>query len=170
LNHPPQHKHAAIRYVYNRLNTYHLQNDEYGEEFDTIHIMLNNGFPVHTHNAPTPRQPTMTLQPKTDTTTQEWAPFTYIGRETTFITNFFKKTDLGITLRTNNSLQKLLMPKPQTLDKYNRSRAYKLTCPDCNKVYVGQMGRNFAQRYKEHKNAFRSNSNTSKCAKHVPEL
>jgi len=50
LNHPPQLKHAAKRYLYNRLNTYHLQYDEYKEELDTIHdIMLNNGLPVHTH-------------------------------------------------------------------------------------------------------------------------
>jgi hypothetical protein len=49
-NHPPQHKHAAIRYLHNRLNTYHLQHEEYKEELDTIHdIMQNNGFPTHTH-------------------------------------------------------------------------------------------------------------------------
>jgi hypothetical protein len=49
LNHPPQHKHAAIRYLQNRLNTYHLKHEEYKEELDTIHdIMQNNGFPTHT--------------------------------------------------------------------------------------------------------------------------
>jgi len=49
-NHPPQHKHAVIRYLHNRLNTYHLQHEEYKEELDTIHdIMQNNGFPTHTH-------------------------------------------------------------------------------------------------------------------------
>ena len=60
-NHPPQHKYAAIRYLHNRLNTYHLQHDEYKEELDTIHdIMQNNGFPTHTHThiPPTPRHHT----------------------------------------------------------------------------------------------------------------
>ena len=53
LNHPPQNKHTAIRYLYNRLNTYRLQYDEYKEELNTIHdSMLNNGFPFHTHIAP----------------------------------------------------------------------------------------------------------------------
>jgi len=61
------------------------------------------------------------------------------------------------------------MTKPQTLDKYSRSGAYKLTCPDCNKAYVGQTGRSFTQRFKEHKNAFRSNINTSNYAKHALE-
>jgi hypothetical protein len=111
----------------------------------------------------------MTPSQKPGKTTQKWAPFTYIGRQTTFITNLFKKADRRITLRTNNILQKLLMPKPQTLDKYRRSGAYKLTCPDCNKAYVGQTGRSFTQRFKEHKNAFRSNRNTSNYAKHALE-
>jgi hypothetical protein len=58
-----------------------------------------------------------------------------------FITNFFRKTDIRITMRTNNTLHKLLMLKPQSLDKYSRSTAYKLTCPDCNNAYIGQTGR-----------------------------
>ena len=49
-NHPPQHKNAAVRYLHNRLNTYHLQHDEFKDELDTIHdIMQNNGFLIHTH-------------------------------------------------------------------------------------------------------------------------
>jgi len=114
-NHPSQHKHAFIRYLHNRLNTYHLQHDEYKEELDTIHdIMLNNRFPIHTNIPLTPRQPTTTPSQKPGKTAHKWAPFTYLGRETTFITNIFKKADIRIALRTNNTLQKLLMPKPQT--------------------------------------------------------
>jgi len=46
---------------------------------------------------------------------------------------------------------------------------YKLTCPYCNKAYVGQMGQSFTQRFKEHRNAFKSSRNTSNCAKHALE-
>ena len=99
----------------------------------------------------------MTPKQKTETTTQKWAPFTCIGRETTFITNLLQKADLRIALRTNNTLQKPLIPKPQTLDKYGTSGAYKLTCPDYKKSYVQQTGQSFTQSFKEHKNAFRSN-------------
>jgi len=113
-NHPAQHKYAAIRFLYNRLDTYHLKDDEYKEEEDTIHdILSNNGFPVHTHKPPTLRRPTTTLVEETNTTTHKWASFTYNGKETTFITNLFKKTGLKFAWRTTNTIQKLLMPQHQ---------------------------------------------------------
>jgi hypothetical protein len=51
-NHPPQHKYAAVRYLYNRLHTYQLQQDDYNHEENMIHnILHNNSFPIrpHTH-------------------------------------------------------------------------------------------------------------------------
>jgi len=128
---------------------------------------MNNGFPTHTYTPP--RRPTTITSQKPGYTTHKWAPFTYIGRETTYITNIFKKADIRITLRTNNTLQNLLMQEPQPPDKYSRSGAYKLTCPECNKVYVGQTGRSFTQMFKEHRSAFKSNRNTSNYAKHASE-
>ena len=89
--------------------------------------------------------------------------------ETTFITNLFRKTDLKIALRTNNTIQSLLMHKQQTPDKYTQSGVYKLSCPDCNKAYVGQTGRNFITRLNEHKNAFKLNYRTSNFATHLIE-
>jgi hypothetical protein len=140
-NHPAQHKYASIRFLYNGLNTYHLQDYEYKEEEDTIHGILSNiGFPVHTHKPPTLRRHTPTLVKETNTTTHKWASFIYTGKETTFITNLFKKTDLKVTWRTTNTIQRLLMPQHEPPDKYARSGAYKLVCPDCNKAYVGQTG------------------------------
>jgi len=111
-NHPAQHKYAAIRYLHNRLNTYHLHKKEYNEEINTIHAtMLNNGFPTHKHktpvNTPLPHQ----------TDRHKWVSFTYMGK-TTFITNLFKKTNLKITMKTNNTIQRLQMTTQKTHDKY----------------------------------------------------
>jgi hypothetical protein len=115
---------------------------EYSAELDTIDsIMLNNGFPIPALSPPTPTQYSPTPRQKTNITTKKWTPFMYFGRETTFITNIFKKTDFTITMRTNSALQRLLMPKPITPDKFLRSGVYKLTCPDCNKAYIGQTGK-----------------------------
>ena len=126
-NHLAQHKYASIRFLYNRLSTYHLQDDEYIEEEDTIHgILSNNGFPAHTHKPPTLRQHTSTLVKETSTTTHKWASFTYIGKETTFVTNLFKKTDLKVAWCTNNTIQRLLMSQHQPPDKYARSGVYNM--------------------------------------------
>jgi len=57
-NHPVHHKYAAVRLLHNRLNTCHLEKDEYNEEVNIIrNIMANNRFPFHTNHPPmdTPR-------------------------------------------------------------------------------------------------------------------
>jgi hypothetical protein len=131
--------------------------------------MSHNGFPIHTHKPPTIRRHTTRSIRQTSTHTQKWASFTYVGKETTYITNLFQKTSLKIVLRTNNTIQKRLMQKHLTPDIYTCSGAYKLTCPDCNKAYVGQTERSFNDRYKEHKHAFKTNSHSSNYAKHILE-
>jgi hypothetical protein len=46
-NHPSQHKHAAVKFLCNRLHTYDLQLDEFLQEENTIqNILYNNSFPI----------------------------------------------------------------------------------------------------------------------------
>jgi len=46
-NHPTQHNFAAVRFLYNRLNTYDLLTEDYKKEELIIHnILENNSFPV----------------------------------------------------------------------------------------------------------------------------
>jgi len=52
-NHPIQYKYAAIRFLYNRLNSYHLHNEEHRHEENIIqNILHNNSYPLfpHKHN------------------------------------------------------------------------------------------------------------------------
>jgi hypothetical protein len=121
------------------------------------------------HPTPTPRHTPPTTDEQLSNNTQKWACFTYIRKETTFVTNLFRKTDLKIVLCTNNTIQSLLMHRQQTPNKYTQSRVYKLTCPDCNKAYVGQTARSFIKRFNEHKNTFRLNYRTSNFAIHLIE-
>jgi hypothetical protein len=81
-NHPTQHKFAAVWFLYNRLNTYLLQKNEYEEELSTIQdILSNNSFPIHTHKPPTQRKPTTTLDKGTYSTTHKWMSFTYVVKK-----------------------------------------------------------------------------------------
>jgi phosphopentomutase len=47
------------------------------------------------------------------------------------------------------------------------SGLYKLTCPDCNNAYIGQTGRPFAVRFREHFRDFTHSKNKSKFAQHL---
>jgi hypothetical protein len=165
-NHPTQHKYAAIRHLYNRLNTYNLQHNEHTQELNIIHnILHNNSFPILQQKPPT--QSTKTQD--TPRPTHIWANFTYIGKETSYITNIFRRTELKMTFRTSNTLGNLLTQKHQHRDAYSRSGVYKLNFPECNKTYVEQTGRQFFTRYKEHMADFRRNNHKSSFAKHLNE-
>jgi hypothetical protein len=114
-NHPFQHKYATIRYLYNRRQTYQLHNEEYNCEINfTLNILYNVFFPVQPIRPPKIKQnQTIHLEvPK-----YKWATFTYKGKETTYITKIFKRTNLKIAYCTNNSIQESLIPKLHISEK-----------------------------------------------------
>jgi S-ribosylhomocysteine lyase LuxS involved in autoinducer biosynthesis len=138
-NNPTQHKYAAIKFLCNRLNSYDLHWEEYQHEVDVIHsILYNNSFPVKPQKPSHLTRKQQQQQPS-PTPKNKWATFTYIVKQTTYITNIFRQTDLRIAYCTNNILHNHLIHRIQHPDKFS-SGVYKLTCPDCKKAYVGQTG------------------------------
>ena len=99
---------------------------------------------------------------------RKWATFTYIGKETSYITKIFKHTDIRIGYRTNN-LQHHLTKYPHIQDKFTQSGVYKLTCPDCGKACIGQTDWDLKTRFNEHKRSFLYNIQASKYAQHLIE-
>ena len=164
-NHPTQQKYAAVRFLSNSLNSHGLQEQTYKQELNVIHnILYNNSLPITPPNQPPNNT---TRQQLTQSSRHKWATFTYIGKETLYITNTFKHTDLKIAFRTNNTIENLLKQRNRIPNKFSSSGVYKLTCPDCHKAYVGQTGRQFYTRYREHKGAFYHNCRTSNFAQHL---
>ena len=109
-SHLTQHKYGAIKFLYNRLNTYNLLKDDYKQEENIIHsIIHNNSLPIH-QQKPSTQKPRKHLE-TTQTQSQKWATFTYTGKETTFITNIFRRANLKIAFRTNNTIRNNLMYK-----------------------------------------------------------
>jgi len=52
-NHPILHKYAAVRFLFNRLDSYNPQQQEYQHELNIIHNVLhNNAFPIKPHKHP----------------------------------------------------------------------------------------------------------------------
>ncbi|KAJ4444160.1 hypothetical protein ANN_05949 [Periplaneta americana] len=68
--------------------------------------------------------------------------------------------------RTNNTLQKHNTQTTQT-NKYNHTGVYNLKCNTCNNFYIGQTGRSFQTRYKEHITAIIKLQNISTYAEHI---
>jgi regulator of PEP synthase PpsR (kinase-PPPase family) len=62
-----------------------------------------------------------------DNRKKKWAKFTYIGRETRYITKLFKNTKVKVMYTTNNNLGRLLALKTdQKSEKYDGSGVYQL--------------------------------------------
>jgi hypothetical protein len=106
--------------------------------------------------------------PHTDTQNQKtkWVTFTYNGKETRKITRLFKYTKLKIAYRTKNTTQNILKPQPQT-EKYSKSGIYQMKCNDCPLKYIGQMGRTFNTRFKEHIYNIKCNNSNTGYSKHI---
>jgi hypothetical protein len=96
----------------------------------------------------------------------KWATFTYYGKEIRQISKLFKDTQLKIVLCTGNTISNILKHHTQT-DKYNNSGIYQIRCLDCPLKYIGQTGRTFNIRYKEHIHAFRNNNSNSGYSNHI---
>jgi transposase-like protein len=166
--HPIQHKHAAVRFLYNRLHTYDLEEDAKSKELNTIHnILHNNMFPLQTYNFASRNMNINHTLTQPQTHTHKWAIFTYVRKETRFITQIFKNTNLKIAYKVNNTTETLSKAKPTHFDKYSACGIYKFTCPDCGKAYVGQTGRSFSVHYKKHRHSFRTNNTNSNFAQHL---
>ena len=83
------------------------------------------------------------------------AKFTYIGRETRSVTKLFRNTQVKIAYGTNNNLGRLLRYNATgTENKYEKSGIYQLSCPTCNRKYIGQTGSPFHVRFREHQHDY----------------
>jgi hypothetical protein len=63
---------------------------------------------------------------------------------------FCKDVNVNISYRTRNTICNILTTNKLDNNPYNESGVYQLKCQSCPKVYIGQTGRNFKTRFKEH--------------------
>jgi hypothetical protein len=78
---------------------------------------------------------------------------------------------MSIAFNIVHNTGKLLSPthyNPQP-EEFTKSGVYALTCNQCKKRYIGQTGRSFYTRYKEHAQDYRQNYRKSQFAKYLLE-
>ena len=152
--HPHSHKMSAYHsYVHRLLNT-PLDDDDYHDELNTIkYIAQNNGYNtsiidkiVRKH-----KQKTRVNTSYTDNN-RRYVSATYSNLMPLILHNTFIKFDRNISFKTNNNIYKQLINDVSHIKKqiYEKTGIYKLKCNDCDKFYLGQTGRPFYIRYKEH--------------------
>jgi hypothetical protein len=165
----------AFNFLFNRLNSYPLNNHNRNNEFQIINQIAKENEYQSTNMFLKLKANMKPNTPRATHLTQEipenkkWATFTYVGKETRHITKLFKNTNIKTTFKTTNNLKKNLIPNKITSDKYEKPGVYKLQCMDCHRQYIGQTGRNFKTRYKEHIREIRNNRETSGYVQHILE-
>jgi len=121
-NYPTHQKYAAVRFLFNRLDSYNLQQQEYQQELNIIHnILHNNAFPIKPHKPPT-HNPVRPTAPRT--TKQKWISFIYAGKENSYITNLFRRTELKIPFCATSTIGNLLSHKNLPPDRFSLSGVY----------------------------------------------
>jgi hypothetical protein len=159
-NHPTQHKHAAFRSMLHRLKCIPLSAEDSNTELNTIKYMAHtNGYKPELVDTLWRR-----IQNKTTNRIQEnnkYITLTYINKNSEKIANKFRKTGYKVAFRTQNKIKHSLKVKTGINNRFDAPGVYKLTCSDCSKFYIGQTGRNFSQRFKEHVKALHNNTESA---------
>ena len=65
------------------------------------------------------------------------------------VKNELKKRTITVAFKTTNNIKKRLGQRTHIPDE-EKTGVYKLECDDCDKFYIGQTGRQSAERFKEH--------------------
>ena len=154
-NLPPSHKFSAITFLTIRMNTYPSSSQNKDKEFATMKHMLHaNNYKTSPYRKNTRHKQTTETPP-----TQKELPSHILDTKKRKITNIFQKLGLQIALKTKHTLRTILLNPYNTQDKFQTNGVYRLTCPNCNNVYIRQTGRPSRIRFKENEKDFHTKCN-----------
>ena len=155
--HPLSHKHAALHSLIYRLIKTPLSPSNYNKELNTIkQIAFNNGYsPSLVNNILENKIKKHTLSliyPNIKIKdTLSYSKLLFTGQQSIEISKLISSsTQSKIAFYTQNSLAQSLTNKKYSIEPLNKSGVYRLNCASCSKFYIGQTGRNFATRFREH--------------------
>jgi hypothetical protein len=154
-------------YLINRVITYLISDTNISKDIQTIDYQLKaNGYQqvkarelIHNRKQHT-KEDNNQIQKK-------WASFTYVGRETKFITKLLKDFNVNIAYHTRKTISSLLNPHKLRNNKHEECGIYELKCKTCPGTYIGQTGHNFKTRFKEHIQDIRNNRSKTGFSQHI---
>lgn len=166
-NHPQSHKMAAYNCFVNRLIKIPMTQDDYNQEYTILkYIAVSNGYQSNIIDKIISKQKNKN---RPDLPNAKFISVEFGNSLYHTLKNELKKQNIILACKTSNKLERQLN-KPHSIDtntRLNDTGVYKLSCSDCPKVYVGQSGRSFQKRFKEHLPKPKLQTQRSKFAEHL---
>ena len=136
------------------------------EEVHVHEALVRNGYPHHLLQSRRTRGPRGESERSEPVTT---VTLPYVKGVSEAIRRILGRIDVRVAFKPPNSLRNILShPKDPMPIEDKCNIVYRIPCKDCSSCYVGQTGRTFSQRLKEHQRAVKSfDVNASVLAEHV---
>ena len=172
--HPLNHKMAAYNAMIHRAFTIPISNENLKKELNIIkHIATNNGFNLRTIDRLVSKKlkklALNQVYSEKEASTNSYKTLTYYGSVSERIANILRKQNIEVTFRSPTSLSRELINNKHKLDRMEKSGVYKMFCDECDSVYIGQTGRDFQTRKKEHLHSYKTKKTDSTFANHLLE-
>lgn len=174
--HPHQHKHASFHAFVHRLLNVPLDANDFRAELNTIkHIAVNNGYKSElvdtilrrARKKMTEKMLYNQTEDKEEKTGNMWVKIPYIGPSSYRFQRFLQNKEIRVAFYTTGSLKNLLCNNKDKFKITDNSGIYSLTCGTCGGVYIGQTGRKFKTRIKEHITDWKKKTERSTFAEHL---
>lgn len=153
-NHPYSHKVSSFRSLLHRLCSIPMSRDNFNNEFNIIkNIASNNNFPlslIYSLFFKISSKIVFKNLSNAESNDYLYLSLPYFGPFSNFLTKIFKKFNICISFSTKNNLKNILVNNKDLISPLDKSGVYKISCSSCNASYIGQTGRKFSLRLKEH--------------------
>ena len=155
-NHPYSHKFAAFHSYFSRLFSVPLDDRDFKIELDIIRqIGIKNGFPLKLINKIYYKHLNKFLNKNllsNSKSENKYYSLPYWGPISLKLKNIFSSFNYNISFKTQHSLKSFTFNSKDSIPVNDKSGVYSINCSTqgCTATYVGQTGRKFSIRIKEH--------------------
>ena len=166
--HHHTHKFAAIKTYLHRCNSTPMSDQNKRRELEIIkQIATNNNFStttiekvIHKQQQLSNRYNFTTLTPieNENKKTSTYRSITYPGPLANSITNVFRKYQINISFKTNNTIKNQIFNAKDKPNILEQNGVYKISCNTCSATYIGETGRSLKERITEHTVTKKENS------------
>ena len=171
-NHHRIHKTASLKSMVNRLTSISMSQDNFNKELNTIkYIAQQNGFDpklidklIERSNKKQAINFITSIQADTENPSR-WCKLPFIPHLSYKLSNIIQNAK--VSFYNPLSVGKILFNTKDKYDDLQKCGVYQLKCDNCETKYIGQTGRNFNVRMKEHRRCFLNNDESSGIAKHL---